>query len=181
MFLGSFYFIENLDKNIIYNESNKIYICSKLSRGLLKVHYDYIYFFYNFFFFFRDLFYMNKKNTYLLNNIKKNIEIYMFGKKKRYRMVGRGFYLYSKNNVLYFRLGFSHVIKYVLPLNIIVGKKKRKKKKFTTIIGYDYENIISIVNTIRSFRGPNLYSKRIKGISLSNEFIPRGIRSFSKF
>lgn len=176
-----FYFIENLEKNIIYNESNKFFIVSSISSGIISLENFFIFYLKNNMAYMTSPFYTYKKKTFFLNFFTKHYISQMFGVKKRYRMVGRGFYLYSKNSTLYFRLGFSHVIKYVLPSGIIIRKKKRRKKNFSTIVGYDFEKISVVITTIRSFRGPNLYSKRVKGISLFNEFIPRGIRSFSKF
>jgi ribosomal protein L6P/L9E len=96
-------------------------------------------------------------------------------------MVGRGFYLYFKKNVLYFKLGFSHVIKLILPFHLKIKIKKKRKKNFISLLGNNFKNISFLLKIIRSFRGPNLYSKRVKGIALYNEFIPRGTNSYSKF
>ncbi len=47
--------------------------------------------------------------------------------------------------------------------------------------GFSSNSIHFFVNNIRSLRGPHLYSKRVKGIYVKNEFIPRGTFSFNKF
>jgi len=60
-------------------------------------------------------------------------------------------------------------------------KKKKKKKNFWVLHGFSLNKLSLIQQVIRGLRGPNLYSKRIKGISLYDEFIPRGINSLSKF
>jgi hypothetical protein len=180
-FLQSFY-IENIKKSIVYNENNQLIalsnksqskiLISKLDNLLLKNN--------NFFLFLCNYTYLQKKIIYSLHQIRFFLSVHLYGFSYRFRMIGRGYYLYSNKNILYFRLGFSHVVKFILPLDIQI-KKKKKKKKFWVLHGLNINKLSLIQQIIRSLRGPNLYSKRIKGISLYNEFIPRGINSLSKF
>jgi ribosomal protein L6P/L9E len=182
MFFFQSFYIENIKKSIVYNENNKLIVLSNKSQSklyiskidnlLLKNN--------NITMFLCSYVYFNSKIIYSLNQIRFFLSVNLYGVTSRFRMIGRGYYLYSNKNILYFRLGFSHVIKFILPLDIQI-KKKKKKKNFWVLHGFCLDKLSQIQQVIRGLRGPNLYSKRIKGISLYNEFIPRGINSLSKF
>jgi ribosomal protein L6P/L9E len=182
MFFFQSFFIENIKKSIVYNENNKLiilsnksqstFIVSKIESLLFKNN--------NITVFYTNNKYLNNKIIYSLNQIRFFISANLYGLASRFRMIGRGYYLYSNKNILYFRLGFSHVIKFILPLDTQI-KKKKKKKNFWVLHGFSLNQLSHIQQAIRGLRGPNLYSKRIKGISLYNEFIPRGVNSLSKF
>ena len=182
MFFFQSFYIENIKKSIVYNENNKLIVLSNKSQSKLFISkLDNLLLQNNSITMFLCSYaYLNNKIIYSLNKIRFFLSVNLYGVASRFRMIGRGYYLYSNKNILYFRLGFSHVVKFILPLDTQI-KKKKKKKNFWVLHGFSLDKLSQIQQIIRGLRGPNLYSKRIKGISLYNEFIPRGINSLSTF
>lgn len=174
----SFYYFESPNINIVYQEGFKLFVFNNLNNQVY-FHPQLLPFFFcntyikknNFFF------HSEKSNTHFLSN---QLCIMLFGIKKRFRLTGRGYYMYNKGHVLYFKLGFSHVVRGVLSMDVHVNNKI-KKRKFWYMSGFSNKLVNSFVDSIRSLRGPHLYSKRVKGIYVENEFIPRGVFSFNKF
>ena len=116
-----------------------------------------------------------------MNRIRDYLVSVFRGFKYRFRITGRGFYIYYRNNVVYFKLAFSHAVRSVLILDLKKEKKKKKKKKFFIMKGRLKKKLGDKARGIRTLRGPHLYSKRPKGIHIRREFVPRGIHKISKF
>jgi len=129
MFFFQSFYIENIKKSIVYNENNKLVVLSNKSHSKLFISkIDHLLFKNNnITMFLCNYVYFNNKIVYSLNQIRFFLSASLYGVTSRFRMIGRGYYLYSNKNILYFRLGFSHVVKFILPLDIQIKKKKKKK------------------------------------------------------
>lgn len=90
-----------------------------------------------------------------------------FGNAMRFRINGRGYRLYNQWNHILFKLGYSHVINYTLPVQYEI-QKKEKYQYFYKIVGVGIINN-NILSNIKSLRIPNIYSK--KGIFKQNDII----------
>lgn len=154
----------------IYIERNKIVCVSKL--GSFKCVFNLNFFLYNS----NSLFIFKSflMNTLLLrNNLRQNtknrISFQLFislflvsiftGFRAKFKIHGRGYKLHKKNNNLIFKLGYSHLIFKTLDFAIIL-KKKEKKKLFYTLISLNHQLLTNTISTFRSFRIPNIYTKK---------------------
>jgi hypothetical protein len=154
----------------IYIERNNIVCLSKL--GSFKCSFDLKFFLYNS----NSLFIFKSflMNTLLLrNNLKINtknrISFQLFlslflvsilsGFRAKFKIHGRGYKLHKKNNNLIFKLGYSHLIFKTLDFSILL-KKKEKRKIFYTLISLNHQLLTNTVSTFRSFRVPNIYTKK---------------------
>lgn len=119
------------------------------------------------------------KNKYLINNNKTTNKYFLnlltfylktsyFGTAIRFRINGRGYRLFNETNHILFKLGYSHVINYTLPIQYEM-QKKEKSQSFFKISGLGISNNSNILHKIKSLRYPNVYSK--KGIFLKNELV----------
>jgi len=82
------------------------------------------------------------------------------------QLVGIGYKVNIENNILTFKLGFSHLINYEIPKDI---KIQIIKPTLLSIQGIDHEFVTSIAAQLRSFRKPEPYKG--KGIRYTNEHI----------
>ncbi|WP_343189395.1 50S ribosomal protein L6 [Buchnera aphidicola] len=85
-------------------------------------------------------------------------KLYLFG--VGYRV------LEIKNNIISLSLGYSHIIKYKFPLDIII---KNISQNEILIEGIDKQKVGQIASDIRSYRVPESYKG--KGIRYENEYI----------
>jgi len=90
------------------------------------------------------------------------------GKSIRFRINGRGYRLFSELNHILFKLGYSHVIHFTVPVQYEM-QKKEKNQSFFKISGIGFSNINNLLYKIKSLRQPNIYSK--KGIFVKNQII----------
>jgi ribosomal protein L6P/L9E len=81
------------------------------------------------------------------------------GFRAKFKIHGRGYKLHKKNNNLIFKLGYSHLIFKTLDFSILL-KKKEKRKIFYTLISLNHQLLTNTVSTFRSFRVPNIYTKK---------------------
>lgn len=158
-------------KNYIfyYNETNKFLLGSYLSYIKWKVS--------------PSILYKNKSNciilthnkfsicfyseiTYLIHMLKNKCNFIFFGSSARFRINGRGYRLFSQLNHILFKLGYSHVINYTLPIQYEI-QKKEKHQSFYKISGIGLQNVGSILAQLKYLRLPNVYSK--KGIFRKND------------
>jgi large subunit ribosomal protein L6 len=82
------------------------------------------------------------------------------------QLVGIGYKVQLENNILSFKLGYSHIIHYEIPPHI---KIQILKPTLISIQGIDHEFVTKIAAEIRSFRKPEPYKG--KGIRYINEKI----------
>lgn len=108
----------------------------------------------------------NFQFSYLINYLKFTLNLVYFGSSVRFRINGRGYRLFSQSNHILFKLGYSHVINYTLPVQYEI-QKKEKYQSFYKITGIGLENIGNILSQLKYFRLPNVYSK--KGIFRKHE------------
>lgn len=79
---------------------------------------------------------------------------------KSYLVVrGLGFKISLLNNVIVFRLGFSHNINYEIPNDIKITILP-KKLKAIKIFSNDYQKVKEITSRIKSFKKPNSYKNQ---------------------
>lgn len=138
--------------------------------GTFKIKYNSRFFFYNnnniilFKTFLLDL----KKNRLFNYNNSRILLQYFFsmyfisiftGFRGKFKINGRGYKLYKKNNNLVFKLGYSHLIFKTLDLCMFL-KKKEKKKIFYTLISLYYNKLHHIINNFVRYKLPDIYSKR---------------------
>ncbi len=87
--------------------------------------------------------------------------------KKKLILIGIGYKAYILNNILNLNIGFSHIISYKIPNNIIIICPT-----FNEIIikGYDKQLVGQVAARIRSYRPPENYRKG-KGIRYVDELV----------
>lgn len=103
---------------------------------------------------------------YNFNLLLKQINLVFFGSAIYFRISGRGYKLFSELNHILFKLGYSHVINFTLPIQYEI-QKKEKHQFFYKINGIGIGNIGNILSQLKYLRIPNIYSK--KGIFKKNE------------
>ncbi|MNK96723.1 50S ribosomal protein L6 [compost metagenome] len=154
----------------IYIERGNIICVSKL--GSFKCKFNLYFFLYNSnslfifkFFLINSLIIFNDLKQYTKNKINFQLFISLFlvsifsGFRAKFKIHGRGYKLHKKNNNLVFKLGYSHLIFKTLDFALFL-KKKEKKKVFYTLISLNHQLLTNTISTFRSFRIPNIYTKK---------------------
>ena len=111
-------------------------------------------------------FYSYAKIIYNIQMLKNRLNLVFFGSSVRFRINGRGYRLFSQTNHILFKLGYSHVINYTLPIQYEI-QKKEKYQSFYKINGIGLQNLGNILAQLKYLRLPNVYSK--KGIFRKND------------
>lgn len=105
---------------------------------------------------FRSLFILKLTLSYLYNffNLFKSLYRYKF------ELRGFAYKLKTHFNFFVFKLGYSHLVFYILPLffKLSLSFKKRKDNIFYTLRGYNYPLLGSTVYIISELRKLNVYS-----------------------
>lgn len=108
-------------------------------------------------------YYFINNNNFSIGSIIYNIRLFIlnsiFGSIGRFRLIGRGYKSYPFYNNFLFKLGYSHLVYYTMPLNVS-ALRKDKKHYFFRIISTDNVIIFNNLFTIKNFRIPNVYSKK---------------------
>jgi large subunit ribosomal protein L6 len=101
-------------------------------------------------------------------NVKNLVEGVTNGYKKQLDINGVGYRAAAQGQILTLALGFSHEIKYIVPVGITVTVEKQ-----TTVLlaGADKQKLGQVAAEIRALRGPEPYKG--KGIKYSTETIRR--------
>jgi ribosomal protein L6P/L9E len=167
---SSFLFFYLFKFFFLYIEKNQLLCISKL--GSFKCKFDLSFFFYNhnstflFKLFILNFFLLSNNNKkYTNKKIIFQIFISFFlisiftGFRAKFKIHGRGYKLHKKNNNLIFKLGYSHLIFKTLDLGVYL-KRKDKKKMFYTLISSNYYLLTNTINKFRSYRIPNIYSRK---------------------
>jgi len=154
----------------IYIVRGNIICDSKL--GSFKCKFNLYFFLYNSnslfifkFFLINSLIIFNDLKQYTKNKINFQLFISLFlvsifsGFRAKFKIHGRGYKLHKKNNNLVFKLGYSHLIFKTLDFALFL-KKKEKKKVFYTLISLNHQLLTNTISTFRSFRIPNIYTKK---------------------
>jgi len=97
-------------------------------------------------------------------NLWRNVLLYEMSK---FRIVGRGYKLYSDKNNMAFRLGYSHNIYYLTPLEYYIPKKE-KTTTFWKLYGTSRQEQNYLLHQWKYFKAPNCYTA--KGIFRENEW-----------
>lgn len=98
------------------------------------------------------------KYTFALSSVFNNC---VYGITKRFRVVGRGYKTHARTFVISNKLGYSHLLFTVLPLQYRFGKRKRKDKlNFWRIFGTDVNKLGNYLYTIEQYKIPNVYTKK---------------------
>jgi hypothetical protein len=166
MELKQFYYLNSL---YYYIELNIYLIGTAISFFKYKFNNNYFFFikdniFYFYYFSlllkFDDCLLLWKKNqylffSYLFDNLFYNI--------RHLKLEGRGFKLYYYLNYIIFKLGYSHLCYFLLPLNVYFYSKQ--KKSYYRIVSFSTPLIGNLLFRMQCFRIPNTYKK--KGIFIS--------------
>lgn len=83
----------------------------------------------------------------------------------RLQLIGLGYKVYLDNNILYFKLGLSHLIGYRIPTDIHI----EVKTNLILIKGINKEQVYNVATFIRSLKSPEPYKG--KGIRFIDEWI----------
>ena len=140
-------------KLILLKEKNSIYLTNVTNKNLNNIEKKKI----------KSL----RKND--VNKIKKNILNSSIKINTKLKMVGIGYKVFLDNkinNLLKFKLGYSHFIYYKLPVNMNVSISK---STIIYISGNCLDNVTQITSDIRSYKKPEPYKG--KGILYFNEKI----------
>ncbi len=89
----------------------------------------------------------------------------IYGFTKKLLIIGVGYKAFIENNILNLNLGFSHIIKYIIPLNIDIYCPNSNE---IIVKSWDKQLVGCVAAKIRSFRVPEHYKKG-KGIRYWNE------------
>jgi len=158
-FLHSFFY---------YVELNTYLVGTSISY--FKYKFDSSFFFYivdNIFYFFTFMLFKNKNiysfwkmNKYLFFSFFKSNFFYNI---KHLKLEGRGYKLYYYLNYVIFKLGYSHLCYFLLPLNVYFFSKKKKSNY--KMISFSNDLIGNLLFRMQCFRIPNTYKK--KGIFIA--------------
>lgn len=108
----------------------------------------------------------NKKWGTIRTMIKNMIKGVHQGFNVKLQLVGIGYKAQLENNILSFKLGYSHIINYEIPHQIQI---QILKPTLISIHGINYEFVTKVAAEIRSFRKPDPYKG--KGVRYLNEII----------
>lgn len=104
--------------------------------------------------------------TLLLREIFLLISLGYFSK---FKIVGVGYRQFYEDNVVVYKLRYSHLIFNILDLDVLVAKK-HKKKKYFTIFSLNKFKLNRILNIWLLYRVPNVYTKKgflKKGVTIN--------------
>ena len=143
--VGNFFF---------YIENNYIILCSKL--GIWKVQNT----------FFKNLF-IYEQNNLVSSYFDRSLMLYLkdlfliinFGYFSKFKIIGVGYKQFYIDNIVIYKLRYSHLIYKILPFQLL-SFKKTKKKKFYTVFGINKNNVNSIVDMWTTYRISNVYTKK---------------------
>jgi len=99
-------------------------------------------------------------------NILNMIEGVFYGYQKVLQLVGVGYKAYIEDSILVLKLGFSHEVKYPIPIDINIICLKPTE---ILIFGISKEYVNQIAHSIRNFKKPDIYKG--KGLRFNNEEI----------
>jgi hypothetical protein len=166
MSFKQFFYINNL---YFYVELNTYLVGTELSFFKYKFNSSFFFFIIDnifYFFYFSLLENSNninslwKKNKYLFFSFFKSNIFYNI---KHLKLEGRGYKLYYYLNYVIFKLGYSHLCYFLLPLNVSFFSKK--KKSHFKVVSLSNELIGNLLFRMQSFRIPNTFKK--KGIFIA--------------
>ena len=99
-------------------------------------------------------------------NILNMLEGVFYGYQKVLHLVGVGYKAYIEGSILVLKLGFSHEVKYPIPMDINIICLKPTE---ILIFGISKEYVNQIAYSIRNFKKPDIYKG--KGLRFNNEEI----------
>lgn len=107
---------------------------------------------------------LNGKDLLLFSNyIKNQIKCFIRGYSVLLEIIGLGYSVTVKNNILRLNIGYNHSIFYKIPLNIII----KSKRKFLYCYSFSLFDLKNTIVDIKNFRNVNPY--KLKGIKEKNE------------
>lgn len=166
MEIKQFYYLHFL---FYYVELNMYLVGSIISFFKYKFNNNYFFFIENNIFYFFSFFLLMDVCTYI-NNWRNNKYKYLlflrsnlFYNIKHLKLEGRGFKLYYYLNYVIFKLGYSHLCYFLLPLNVYFYSKQ--KKSYYKIVSFSKDIIGNLLFRMQCFRIPNTYKK--KGIFIA--------------
>lgn len=151
-----FFFLNNL---FLYVELNNFIIGSHISFFKYKLN--------EFYFFFIDscIFYSYNYNLFyadLWKNVKslllKFIRTHVHYSIKHLKLEGRGYKLYYYYNLVIFKLGYSHLCYFLLPIHSYFYSKQ--KKTYYKIVSFSDNILGNLLFRMKCFRIPNKYKKK---------------------
>lgn len=90
------------------------------------------------------------------------------GYRQRLRLVGVGFRATLKDNFIFFKIGFSHPVSYMIPKDVMIMPSKTKGT-FLLLKGKEKERVSQVAREIRNLRQPDAYKG--KGIHYNKEIL----------
>lgn len=85
---------------------------------------------------------MNPSMVFFIRNI---FLLISYGYFKKFKLVGIGYRQFYSNNIIVYKLRYSHLIHNILPLNILTFKK-HKRRKFFTLFGLNKNELNKIIH-----------------------------------
>jgi len=96
--------------------------------------------------------YVKKHNfmSYFFNNnlsffIRNIFLLITHGYFNKFKIIGVGYRQFYSNNIVVYKLRYSHLIYNILPLNLLLFKKNKKRKYFS-LYGLDKDKVNNIIN-----------------------------------
>lgn len=159
----------NINLIFYYIELNMYLIGTSIS--FFKYKFNSIFFIYiqDYFFYFFSFSLLAFNNTVLLIWKKNKYLFFTFFKSnlfyniKHLKLEGRGYKLYYYINYIIFKLGYSHLCYFLLPLNIYFYSKQ--KKSYFKLVSFSTFSMGNLLFRMQCFKIPNRYKK--KGIFIA--------------
>jgi hypothetical protein len=166
MLLKHYFFLNSL---FFYVELNNYIVGTSIS--FFKYRFNSTFFFFilnNIFYFFN--FYLLEKKESIIHEWKKNKYLFfsffrsnVFYRIKHLKLEGRGYKLYYYLNYIVFKLGYSHLCYFLIPLNVLFLSKKKKLNY--KMVSFSNQIMGNLLFRMQSFRIPNTFKK--KGIFIA--------------
>lgn len=99
---------------------------------------------------------VNHTVTFLLREL---FILISLGYTNKFKLVGVGYRQFYENNIVVYKLRYSHLIYNVLDFSVLTTKKL-KKKKFFTIFSLNKNKLNRLLNIWLLYRVPNVYTKK---------------------
>lgn len=82
-----------------------------------------------------------------------------FGYYNKFKLIGIGYRQFYSNNIVIYKLRYSHLVYKILPFDILTFKKKKKRKYFW-LYSLNKNNLNRILHLWLSYRIMNVYTKK---------------------
>ena len=98
-------------------------------------------------------------NDAIVHFIKYIFLLILFGYNNKFKLIVIGYRQFYSNNMIVFKLRYSHLVYKILPFDILT-LKKTKKRKYFVLYSLNKDNLNRIMHLWLSYRRLNIYTKK---------------------